>query len=346
MGPHANEAFERFHNLDLPLRNLRRKTSAKGIEDALTDALPACSTKAQKSSEKGWDGQIHIETFSLGALICICAKTTPMLAVKEESELKTVVLQYAGKTTYEQERETGSAPDGSILIHNNRSGLISVTGGCAITFELDPIKLARTRRAIGGRLGKAITETTVEAVTNENSKEVKKWFGLFNYVDTLLEEDQSLPTAMGIDEQIYRLMAIHQLRAVSGWSDSAWQDKRIDPGETVINKLEDYIAENCYLGLTLTDLEEHSSYSGRQLQNRFMDKHACTPMQYVRRVRLSAALERIETATAGDSVALIARELGYRQANHFSADFKKQYGHCPSEILRSVLLSQNLKPPC
>ena len=160
-------------------------------------------------------------------------------------------------------------------------------------------------------------------------------------MDALLEEGHAFPGAMGIDEQIYRLMALHQLRAVGGWADSALRDKQVIPGEAVIRKLEDYIAENCHRGLTLTDLEEHSSYSGRQLQNRFMDKHGCSPMQYVRRARLAVALERIERAAEGDSVARIARELGYRQASHFSADFKKYYGHCPSGVLRSALSNRS-----
>ena len=345
MGPHADEAFRKFQSLELPLRNLKRKNAAKGISDALADALPACNTKIQKSSQKGWDGQIHIETFRLGEITCICAKTTPMVAVKAESELKTVVLQYAGRTTYKEEGEVGSAPYGSILIHGNRSGLISVNGGCAITFELEPSRLRRTRRAIGGRFAKGVTESAIEEMTNENSRDTKKWFGLFDYVDALLEEGHAFPGAMGIDEQIYRLMALHQLRAVGGWADSALRDKQVIPGEAVIRKLEDYIAENCHRGLTLTDLEEHSSYSGRQLQNRFMDKHGCSPMQYVRRARLAVALERIERAAEGDSVARIARELGYRQASHFSADFKKYYGHCPSGVLRSALSNRSKDLP-
>ena len=345
MGPHTDEAFRKFHSLELPLRNLKRKNTAKGIGDALADALPACNTKVQKSSDKGWDGQIHIETFRLGEITCICAKTTPMVAVKAESDLKTVVLQYAGTTTYKEEGEFGSAPHGSILVHGNKSGLISVNGGCAITFELEPSRLMRTRRAIGGRFAKSVTETAIEAMTNENSRDTKKWFGLFNYVDALLEEDHTFPCAMGIDEQIYRLMALHQLRAVGRWRDSALRDKQVVPGEMAIRKLEDHIAQNCHRGLTLTDLEEHSFYSGRQLQNRFMDKHGCTPMQYVRRARLAAALERIEAATEGDSVARIAREMGYRQASHFSADFKKYYGHCPSDILRSALNNRSKSLP-
>ena len=87
--------------------------------------------------------------------------------------------------------------------------------------------------------------------------------------------------------------------------------------------------------LTLTDLEEQSHYSGRQLQYMFRSKFNCTPMQFVRRQRLNYAMARLEQAQPNDTITVIARELGYRSMSSFSADFFRQFGAYPSVVLRS-----------
>ena len=337
MGPETLHAYQQFQSTELPLKNLIQRNKPKGVQNALEDALPVVKTKTQQGSEKGWDGQIHIETFSLGPMPLICAKTTPMVAVKEVTDLKTVVIQYEGKTNYKEQGLQTSAPRGCVLVHNNHDGIISCEGGCAITFEIEPSRLKRTCRAMGGKYERAISNLQMECIGKDEVKGSEKWFGLFGYVDLLLGESQAFPSAMGIDEQIYRLMSLHYLRKDGEWRDSEWTNKHVTPSGQTLRNLERYIDENCAKGLTLTDLELQSSYSGRQLQNIFMATHGCTPMQYVRRTRLTIALERIENARPGDSVALIAREMGYRQTSHFSADFKKYFGHPPSDVIRASM---------
>jgi transcriptional regulator GlxA family with amidase domain len=62
--------------------------------------------------------------------------------------------------------------------------------------------------------------------------------------------------------------------------------------------------------LTLTDLEEQTPYSGRQLQNLFKEKFDCTPMQFARRQRLTAAAKKPQVAGLDDTVPTIARNMG------------------------------------
>lgn len=344
MGPETQHVFEQFQALELPLKNLKQRNQARGVSEALADALPVVRTRTQHGSEKGWDGQIHIETFSLGAMLCICAKTTPMIAVKEVTDLKTVVIQYKGRTHYREEGKQASAPAGCVLVHNNQDGIIHVEGGCAITFEIEPGRLKKTCFAMGGNYKRALGWLEMECIGSDRIMGSQRWFSLFGYVDMLLGESQLMPSAMGIDDQIYRLLVWHYLTKDGEWRDSAWTNKHVMPSERILRDLEDFIGANVNQGLTLTDLELHSCYSARQLQNLFMATHGCTPMQYVRNKRLAKALERIENAIPGDSIAMIAREMGYRQTSHFSADFKKIFGHSPSDVLRSAIRRGKPKP--
>ena len=86
---------------------------------------------------------------------------------------------------------------------------------------------------------------------------------------------------------------------------------------------------------TLTELEQRSHYSARQLQNLFQAKFHCTPMQFVRRQRLAAAMELLQTAGPDATVISISRACGYRSASHFAADFQRQFGHQPSAVLQA-----------
>ena len=102
-----------------------------------------------------------------------------------------------------------------------------------------------------------------------------------------------------------------------------------------LDDLVDYIRANHQAGLTLTDLEEFSHYSARRLQVLFRERFACTPMQFVRQQRLRTALEKLQTASAAETVTSIARSCGYRHVSNFSADFQREFAVNPSVVLRA-----------
>jgi AraC-like DNA-binding protein len=120
-----------------------------------------------------------------------------------------------------------------------------------------------------------------------------------------------------------------QGKAQKNWEASTkqWTD--------IFDDLVDYIRSNAHMNLTLTDLEEQSHYSGRHLQNMFKEKFDCTPMQFVRRQRLFAAMEKLQTADPDDTATTIARDMGYRYTSNFSCDFQREFGVSPSVVLRS-----------
>jgi AraC-like DNA-binding protein len=145
---------------------------------------------------------------------------------------------------------------------------------------------------------------------------------------------------LSLDDQIYRLLALELFKAQGrlGTIQKRWKTRSKNWTEQVDN-LVDYIRANSHLPLTLTDLEEASNYSGRQLQNLFREKFDCTPMQFVRRQRLQRAMERLENSGDGDTVTNIARDCGYRFTSSFSTDFQKEFGMSPSSVLRGSRVS-------
>ena len=109
----------------------------------------------------------------------------------------------------------------------------------------------------------------------------------------------------------------------------------INRWNTRLDDLVDYIQANTCLDLTLTDLEERSHYSARHLQNLFREKFGCSPMQFVRKQRLSKAMEALQTADDNETVTNISRNVGYRSTSSFIKEFRHQFGVTPSKVLRA-----------
>jgi hypothetical protein len=161
-------------------------------------------------------------------------------------------------------------------------------------------------------------------------------FKLFEYIDTLLLEDQSLPGILGLDDQIYRTMALEYVIENKLLDEVKRRERLQTSRSSVFDDLIDWIRENRQSQITLTDLQNHSNYSSRQLQSMFRRKFESTPMEFVRRQRLSGALARLENPKEGDTVTKIARDFGYRHVSNFSTDFHRQFGLSPSQVLRSA----------
>ncbi|MCS5692818.1 AraC family transcriptional regulator [Cyanobium sp. FGCU-6] len=104
--------------------------------------------------------------------------------------------------------------------------------------------------------------------------------------------------------------------------------------DDLIEPLLDYIKANLDQPISLQLLEQRSHYSRRTLHNAFQQRFQCSPMQWVRQLRLAHAFARLSAPRDSDTVQVLARECGYRSTSQFSADFQRFQGLRPSELLR------------
>jgi len=149
---------------------------------------------------------------------------------------------------------------------------------------------------------------------------------------------------MGLSEQFYRALTIAILESRGEIENILKnQARRVNDRSETLDTLADYIRGNIRQNLTLTDLEEQSHYSARHLQNLFREKFNCKPMQFVRRQRLSSAMEKLQEGSWDDSVTSIARDCRYRFTSNFSSDFHREFGVAPSVVLKLHAL-QGIRP--
>jgi AraC-like DNA-binding protein len=158
-------------------------------------------------------------------------------------------------------------------------------------------------------------------------------FELFRYIDRVLLEEPYLADGLALDDQAYRLVAI-AIAQKAYPAQLARQQTGKRRWSSSLDELVDYIASNRCSAITLTELEEQSNYSRRHLQNLFRERFGCTPMQFVRRQRLTAAMEKLQAAEERTTVSRVARDCGYRSISNFSSDFQRFFGEQPSQVLR------------
>lgn len=326
---------ESFRLLPTPLQSI--PMASLHPDDLVAKGRGHLSVCTFQTQEEARSGSLQIGKISLPRLQLNSVKTTPLQLKSLVAGWLSVGLSYAGSVVYEQDGRRLEAASGDLLFCPNNGGIIS-TGLCSgIACHFEPKRLVRTLAVMLGHDDGALDLTQAHTLPTSSSSVSGKPGGLMrelcDFMDRLLHEDALLLEAMGLEEQFFRSLAIEWLHA-NGKLDGL-RRRQHRQHATRIDDLVDFILANLDRPITLTDLEEQSNYSGRQLQYLFRSKFDCTPLQFVRRQRLKFAMARLEQAQPSDTIAGIARELGYRNTSSFSADFFRQFGVHPSTILRS-----------
>ncbi|MHA7648565.1 helix-turn-helix transcriptional regulator [Mycobacterium sp. ML4] len=117
------------------------------------------------------------------------------------------------------------------------------------------------------------------------------------------------------------------------------QDRR-DSTPLLLRRAIAFIEDNADTDISLTDIARAVYVTPRALQYMFRKHRDCTPMEYVRRVRLHQAhLDLLtgnqETATVGD----VARRWGFGHLGRFAVYYRQHYGQSPHVTLRGQALS-------
>jgi AraC-like DNA-binding protein len=147
-----------------------------------------------------------------------------------------------------------------------------------------------------------------------------------------LEQDNLL-ALLCLDDLLYRSMAMafcgDLIRTASSRDGSRRSAKA-----AIIDDLLTWIQEHLDRPISLTELEQQSSYSQRTLRTAFQERFGCGPHEWIRRQRMEVARQRLLQPHQGDSVSSVARRCGYAHLSQFSRDFYRTFGVTPSGLLR------------
>ncbi|MFG2914197.1 AraC family transcriptional regulator [Kitasatospora sp. NPDC048298] len=105
---------------------------------------------------------------------------------------------------------------------------------------------------------------------------------------------------------------------------------------SALRRAADYCAEHADEALSVADIAQAARVSLRTLREGFRRHLDTTPLAYLRRVRLDRAhhdLLAIADGRATGTVTEVACRWGFTHLGRFSADYRRVYGHSPSQTL-------------
>lgn len=101
-----------------------------------------------------------------------------------------------------------------------------------------------------------------------------------------------------------------------------------------VNRIEQYINEHLADALTLESIAAHAYMNPSYLSAMYHRITGMTLSEYIHQVRISRSIYLILNTTR--SVAQIASDVGFRDANYFSKIFRKKTGFTPTEYRRQI----------
>lgn len=326
---------ERLARLELPIRSV-------GIEqhcslcDHTAISSPAFGRLEISSSRGGLPIQADFSIIPVGDLALLSGRVSPLVCREEGEDRLSLCLCFGGMLSYREQGARLAAHQGQAILHRRQGGELEGHYLSSIHLVLPEEALRRAIRSIA--MGDDLPLQHLQPTQfDRRDKRDGGLYSLMGHLDALLEQSHYIVERMSIDDQIirgvaYALLQAHDLseRVAKRWEQQAQQ------WSPVLDDLVDYIRHNAQFNLSLTDLEQFSHYSARHLQTLFRSKLNCTPMQFVRRQRLAAAMDKLQSAEAATTVTRIARDCGYRHISTFTADFQQEFGVRPSVVLRAA----------
>lgn len=168
--------------------------------------------------------------------------------------------------------------------------------------------------------------------------ELQAWLDQLRMLATsgpLLQAAQGSPLiAVEIERLLVRLLQHGQT-----WTDKA-PPKTLaangnGPSPACVRRAEAFMQAHADQPLRLADIATAANVPSRTLLSAFQRFRDCSPMQYLRKVRLQLAHERLQHPGCGTSVASVAMDCGFLHLGRFAQAYREQFGESPSATLQS-----------
>jgi len=281
-------------------------------------------------------------TAQAGQLLLSCGLTTPIMGTIGQREgVGSINVLFSGTVTYggdgqeflvNQQRPFffAASQEYNYLIDHHFNGVV---------FDIDLLRLRQTAAAMAG-LGvserRFVSDFEHMRAIGPTTGPVQELLQVlcrsFRMLDCQQLRELHCLEHLNVDDLVYRTLALllsPSLRKIlQDGSGKALDRMRVFEG------LLEWIDANLCSRIALSDLEQVSGYSRRNLQLAFQQRFGCGPIQWVRQQRLEQARQALLRADDAQTVSIIASRYGFSSASAFSRDFRAQFALSPSAVLR------------
>jgi len=108
------------------------------------------------------------------------------------------------------------------------------------------------------------------------------------------------------------------------------------PAPWQVRRVEDYILANWNQPITVEALAAAANASARSIFKAFRDSRHCSPMAFVKSVRLQRARRMLQEPDGATSVVSTAFACGFLNPGHFARDYRLAFGELPSATLAAA----------
>jgi transcriptional regulator GlxA family with amidase domain len=105
------------------------------------------------------------------------------------------------------------------------------------------------------------------------------------------------------------------------------------PAPWQVRLVEEYIAANWNRPITVETLAAAAGASARSIFKAFRDSRDCSPMAFVKSIRLQHARRMLLEPDSATTVVSTAFACGFLNPGHFARDYRLAFGELPSATL-------------
>ncbi len=110
--------------------------------------------------------------------------------------------------------------------------------------------------------------------------------------------------------------------------------RKNDAGTWHLVAAEEYMRASAHLPISLGEVCRAAGVNARTLQDSFRKKRGCTPMEFLRNIRMEQVRTGLLQPGEQTSVAGEAARWGFLHFGRFSSEYRARFGELPSETLR------------
>lgn len=109
-----------------------------------------------------------------------------------------------------------------------------------------------------------------------------------------------------------------------------------EPGDKQVREVEEYIEAHASEPIGLETLAGVTGHSASSIHRAFRRHRDCSPMAYLREVRIRLARRQLLSHDPTQSVTSVAFQCGFTHLGRFASLYKRHFGESPSETLTRV----------
>jgi AraC-like DNA-binding protein len=324
-GPPAPMPLHRFPLVDTRDPNLFR--------DTVVSVFGARGFDFAAPPENFHAARCHLQLNSLDLIFGSCSAAYQLQFPECDRVKQHFVLQHSGRTRFGGKefelsaKESAVIPAGTTMTHEYQAGFEQYI------FRVEASALqAKLGAIVGMPVARVIEFVTPTRFITPSFQRLQRMLG-FMVTELDHPDGQVSPVALAEFEQ---LLIVSFLNANRHNFSDLMDREQPRPAPWQVRLVEEYIEAHWNQPISIEMLAAAAGASMRSVFKAFRDARDCSPMMFVKSVRLGHARRLLQKADHTTSVVSVAFACGFLNPGHFARDYRLAFGELPSATLAAA----------